>query len=338
MALRFLDSFDHYTTPSQKYGFAADAPTIVAAAARHGIAGMRFDAVNGNHANAVGIELGQQQQWVMGFYVRFNAFPGTISDFVSINDAALATQGNARINSTGNIVLTCAGAPGGVTSANRFLLHVWYYVEFKLFVDNVVGLWQARVNGVQWVTFSGDTQSNIHAYATRLYVGTQQNTWNLDIDDYYILDGTGLAPNNDYWGFTDVSALMPSEGGFYTQFATVFGAAFHFLAVNEIPPNEDASYVDDGTAGHKDSYTMQDLPNTAAIKGVQVLHRGKVAGGGAINFQRLYRRAATDNLGGVTALAAAYAYYREIMETDPIAAAPWTVANINAAEFGQAVA
>ena len=333
MTLRFADSFDHYTDPIQKGWvlLGAGLPTIIGAAARTGIAGMRLD----NDNERVALTLDAQGTWVVGFGFR----PAGIraDDIVRTLDAA-AEQGVLGVNGDGTLRLDRAGTTVA-TSVNALIAGVYYYIEFKHIINNAGGTLEVRVDGAVWATFAGDTQATANATANRIALGVTAGLGavvSYDHDDLYILDGTGGAPFNDYLGDTQIECILPDGAGNYAEFANLFGAPTHWQACDEVPPDEDASYIDTAVLNDRDTFTFGNLSvASATLRGLQVCMRARKTGAGAANIARMYRRAGADHQGANVPLQTSYAYHLEILEQDPQAGpGPWTVANVNAAEFG----
>ncbi len=337
MALRFLDSVDHYNTPTQKWTTSGSNVIIAAGGARTGAQGLRF---NNGYASSSWLQLtlDAQQTWIIGFAFRTPSAPSGSADLCSTFDGA-TKQCAVQLNPDMTLRLVRGGTPLA-TSTRALSLNTFYYIEFKNIIADAGGLTEVRVNEEVWATFNGDTQNTANPFANALRLkgdaGPSGTTINLDYDDIYILDGTGGAPNNDYWGDTQIEAKVPDGAGFYTEWATLVGAATHWQAVNEVPPNEDTSYIADSLLDVRDTFTFQDLSLISAqINGIQVLIRAREDVAGGVTIARMYRNAGVDNQGADTPINTSYAYYiREIMESDPIAAGPWTVGNINSAEFG----
>jgi hypothetical protein len=328
MALRYLDSFDTYTTLLQR--FTAGGGTIAAAAARTGIAGLR-DPGAASVAEA-SLTIDAQGTWIIGVAFRTSGFPGA-DTFILGNKDAGAFQGGLALRADGTLRLYRGGGTLLATSALSMLANTYYYVEFKHIIANAGGTMEVRVNGAVWATFAGDTQETANATANQIYLAGTASTD--DFDDLYVLDGTGAAPNNDYWGTTQIEAIVPSGAGNYTEFTTLVGAATHWQAVNEIPPNEDTSYVEAGVINQRDTFAFGNLtPTSATINGIQVSMRARATLAGALNIARMYRSGVTDNQGADVALTTSYVSILEIMATDPIAVAAWAVGAINGAEFG----
>jgi len=334
-ALRFLDSFDHYTTILQKWTD-RQGGSIGAAYARTGAQGCWLPSNN----DYITLTIDAQDTWIIGEAWRSGNVAAGNGPIISTRDAG-TTQGALQVNAVGTLSLLRGGVVVA-TSIRSLFANVFYYIEFKHIIDNVAGLLEARVDGAVWATFVGDTQNTANATADQIRLNGHWNACDTSVDDLYILDGVDQSiadpnspPNNNYWGDTQVECRVPNGAGTYAEFNTLVGAASHWQACNEVPPNEDTSYVDTPDVDDRDTFAFQDLSVVSAtIPGIQVLIRARKTAAGAASMARMYRRAAVDNQGADVALQESYAYIREIMGGDPIGAGAWTVAALNAAEFG----
>ena len=224
------------------------------------------------------------------------------------------------------------------TSASALGIGVWYYIELKHIVADAGGVLEVRINGTVWATYTGDTKETANATLNQLGLGYNSGSYvgtKLDIDDLYANDANGSAPYNTYLGEQQVFYLPPSGAGNYTELTTLFGAATHREAVDEIVPNEDTDYVESPTADQRDTFAMTDMAaGTYTVNAVQHIMRVKEITAGARHIARMYRSGGSDDQGSDIGLSVNYAYILEIMQTDPIAVSAWTKAVIDAAEFG----
>ena len=351
MANRFLESFDHYSAREQKWvninlgGAGAALFTIGAGAKRTGLNGMAI--LHAAGANTYNIDvpgLTAKAQYIMGFAWRPTLLPTNFAVAALCRTLDAATiQGALGVLMTGQLTLHRGGASTAalVQSTRAVKVGQWYYVEWKHLVNNGAGILEVRVNGEVWATFAGNTRISAANQATAIGFGgsTQPQignkpTW--DVDDIYVNDSDGGAPNNGYWGDTQAEARVPSANSpTYQEWTTLVGAATHWQATSEIPPDDVTSYIGSIVADQRDTYTRPALgPAAATINALQVNTRAAVdalAG----SFARMYRRAGADSQGGDTALSTTWTYYLETLEQDPLAGpGAWTLANVNAGEFG----
>lgn len=191
------------------------------------------------------------------------------------------------------------------------------------------------------VADAGNTQATGNATANQIFVGTNNNPGNGIhdyIDDLWICDGQpGLT---GYQGDCSVKALLPTGAGATTQLAAT-GAASNYAAVNEATQNGDTSYVASATAGQEDTYAMADLSATvAAVKGLQTVLVARKDDAGPRTVAPVLRpggAGGSDQVGASVPLVASYAMQLQVWETNPATSAPWTPADVTAAEVGMKV-
>lgn len=218
----------------------------------------------------------------------------------------------------------------------QYLADTWNYIEFKVVIAGAAGTIQVRANGVDDIeTFTGNFGSaNIgEIYFAGQTSGGAQNAF---YDDVYVLDTSGSAPNNDFIGDVRVETLAPSAAGNSTVWTPNTGA--NYAAVDEMTgtyPDGDTTYISSATPGDIDTYTYADLaaPTDYAVFGVQTNLYARKDDAGTRQVAPVIRQAGTDHLGTTRTLSTSYVYYSEIFGQDPTAA-DWTVATVNADEFG----
>jgi hypothetical protein len=215
---------------------------------------------------------------------------------------------------------------------------VWNYIEMKITVDDSVGAYEIRVNGVTKI--SG---SNVD---TRGYSGTDKinqfrlftyshpwSTTNSYYDDLYILDNSGSI-NNDFLGDCRVDVIKPNGAGTTTQWTPSTGA--NYECVNEVPESG-TDYVYTSTLDNIDLYSLEDLPVGAngEIFGIMINHWEKRAEVGVpTRTAPLYR------IGGTTYeltdrdLGSSYTYDKEVIELNPDTGVQWIDDDINSLEVG----
>jgi len=106
--------------------------------------------------------------------------------------------------------------------------------------------------------------------------------------------------------------------------------------VNEVPPDTSGlTYLSDGTVSDEDLYSFPPLTG-ATVFGVQVDLRACKDNSGARSIRALAESGGTtvDNGTGFPLSENVYADYQGIFETDPNTSSPWTIAGVNAAQYG----
>jgi hypothetical protein len=163
--------------------------------------------------------------------------------------------------------------------------------------------------------------------------GTSENA-TVDIDDVVINDASGSA-NNDFPGNTQVEARFPSAVGAHAEF-TPAGAAANWDCVNDVVPDDTATYVTSQAASVKDVHQTQNAQlSNGVVKGLQTLIYAAKTGSTTFQIQRIIRPGSTNHFGPIQHnIQSVYDYYREISEENPDTSNPWTLSEFNAAQFG----
>jgi hypothetical protein len=215
------------------------------------------------------------------------------------------------------------------------VLDTWYVLEFHLKIDDVDGEIDTKIDGAIDIDFDGDTQHTGNAGIVQVQFSNAASSLpTIYIDDIAINDTTGGV--NDSWiGRGGIYGLVPSGAGTHTDFTP--SAGVNYAAVDEVPPDDDTTYVESSTAAHVDTYAITNLiPTSGAISAVQWVARAKLAEAGAGNFQRVLRHDGTDYNGGDLAVDTSYAYFTEIFDQAPDST-DWDITKVNALEAGMEV-
>lgn len=222
-------------------------------------------------------------------------------------------------------------------SVNEPLLGAWVFVEVRATIADTGGRCVVRIDGQTVIDFTGDTKNGGTATTvdSLQFVGAGSGTTRY-IDDLYVNDATGTAPNNTFYGPCRVYALAPTGPGTDTQFTASSGA--NWTCVDEQPASA-TDYVSAATIGTRDTYALADLPGSvSAVYGVRPTAIAKSSDGAAVNLKTAVRSAGTVYGGTITPLGATDAAISTVRSVDPATAAAWTVAGVNAAEAGFEVA
>lgn len=228
-------------------------------------------------------------------------------------------------------------ASGGIVPTNT-----WCCIEIHVLIDNAAGIIQIRIDGVQIINFSGDTQIDANNETRVVALGADPATGIYVCYGYYddlAINSIHGIRNNSWPGLGGIVGLVPTGAGNYTQLTPSAGA--NWAAVNEVPPDDDAAYVESATIDLKDTYRMQDLIITpgqvANIAAVQWLCRAynTVSQGG--DFARLMRLYGVDYQGDDAGYDRSYDYHPEIIAESLDTGQEWTEDEVNALEAGVVV-
>ena len=335
MTLLFCDSFDHYTTMPNVKGWViySNSPSI-GAYGRNG--------TNGLHCTDKGYGAMQPlpslpAAVIVGVAFRAAGLPGV--PLLSLMDTGTVQMGLTLTTNGALQVTRGTGTVLGTTGIGIIAPNAYNYIEMQASISTSVGAVTVRLNGNVVLTLTNqNTQSSGAAQVTHVALcGTAAGFGGVayDYDDLYICDTNG-ARNNTFLGDVRVQAVLPTGAGNYTQWDGLTGAATHWQAQSQNPPDDDTSYVSDtlGTPGHIDSYAMADLiPTSGTVPAVQVSAWARKDDGGGRTLSPMVRSAAVDGLGAAQSLVTTYGYITSVFEQNPSAGA-WTIALVNAAEAG----
>lgn len=339
MALRFIDGFDHYTTLAQfayKYSETASSSYVsLDAGRRAGSNAAKIYSSSGYIART----LDDQSVWIVGAAVKIAAVPNGNGALFTFKDNTGSVQACVCVTSGGTLSLLRGSTNGTAlaTSANALTAGAWHHIEAKLAIADSGGVFEVRVNGEVWATFSGDTKySTTLNTANAIRLGGLPAAINVWYDDLYVCDGTGSV-NNSYLGDCRVDALFPSGAGASAQFAPT-GSANNWENVDDASPDDDATYNASDTAGSLDSFVFADLSALGAtVFGVQANIIARKDDAGSRTLRAVARIGGANYEGSDLALSDSYLDLRQIWDKNPATSAAWTESQINAAEFGYKV-
>lgn len=347
----FIDGFDHYATADigKKWPAVNGTPEISSAVARNGGQALLTNAA-GDYA---GISLGGEYATVVfGFALYYPALP-TGSSFAYM--LSLYNNGNSHIgfqfNGSGSLEVwantnTTAYTTniGGTSTSFRTLLATtpiiptasFTYVEVRVYIHATAGELEIRFNGETVVNLTGINTKHPNSGMTpevdAFYIGGSGNV-SFYYDDLYIRGDTVLTAGG-FLGDVKVVTVAPQANGTYAQL-TPTGAASNFEAVDDATPDGDTTYVA-GQSG-KDSYDLAPLNITGIIHAAQWNVLAKKSDAGERSLKHFTKSGATEQAGSLKALSTEYRYQSKVYETDPNTGASWTVADLDAAEFGQEI-
>lgn len=216
----------------------------------------------------------------------------------------------------------------------------WDHMELKGTVHDTTGVGIVRVNGTVVINFTGDTRNGGTGVINTVRLSSGDSSDGAFYDDFYLLDSTGPAPWNDFLGDVRVSTLTPSGDGSFSQLLGSDGNSVqNYLLTQEVPP-VGTTYVGSATVGQRDTYAFTDLPTASGqVLGVRPLLYAHKADAGAAAFKPVTRLAGVERIDTAIPLSPTLVtpLTGALLTVDPSNAA-WTVANVNAAEFGAEVA
>lgn len=339
MALRFVDSFDHYATADILSKWDGVTGGVISANGRNGTS--CYDS-NGSSNRPIIKILDSQATWIVGCAFKPNNFPGASYEVIRLADGG-TTQLTIAVNNAHKLVAIRGDANGGTTlgtGTTVLAANVYVYVEVKATINDTTGTVAVKLNGsVTEINLSSqDTKVSSNASADRIvffgdsFGGVVTTNY---LDDVYMCDGTGSSPSNDFLGDCRVQALFPSGNGNSSQLINSNGnSTNNYSYVDETTPNGDTDYVESSTVSDKDTYAFGDLtPTAGTVYGVQPLLYAKKTDAGSRSIVSVARLSSTEVDSSNQALASSYRYYMDIRETKP-GGGSWSISDVNSAEFG----
>jgi len=223
----------------------------------------------------------------------------------------------------------------GSTVGVNLTAGTWYYIEVKI-LDSLAGTVEIHVDGqiVLYLTNKDTTADGSSGYNSPYWNIGINGSYPIRIDDLYICNGAGSV-NNNFLGNVQIRAAFPTSDGSNTAWALSAGSD-HYALVDEAPDTGDTDYVSADNADTKDTYGLGDVDDLGTIHGVQTNIVMKEMSAAVVPTIKtlIYSNSTLYEQSLNAAITTAYKSYYTINETDPATSAAWTVANLNAAEFG----
>ena len=340
MSLEFMDGFDHYQS------FGGDQAKWDPSSG--GSATQNPGRFGGNCINTqlvlTSTQLSNQPTRILGFAMQLPNRPGGNNQtggyqWISFFDGITE---QVRFGIDYDLSLWVTRDPGntnvslGHKTGAQFALSTWVYVEIKLTVHPTAGAFDVHVNGTSIYSASNiNTQASGNAYSNGLSINQSISAL---VDDCFVLNTLGSV-NNNFLGDCQILTSLPSSDGSNTGLTPKSGTT-HYTQVNETDPDNDTTYNASSTVGATDTYHFATIsPGAgAAIAGVQTVLDARKDSTGTRAIAGATKSGSATTAGANQPLNANYLMYRQIQETDPNTSAAWTVAGVNAAEFGARIA
>lgn len=336
MAIRYFDGFDDYSFAQfARYWSSKTDPNVGGSFSsgngRNGGTSFRAFAINNSNMCYLSKTFDAQATWTAGFALKMATLPAATTVVIAFVDAG-TTQVDVRLNTDGTLTVSRNGTTLGTTS---FVLSatVFYYIEITTVINNVTGSYDLRINGLSKSSGSSlNTRASSNNSANIVNLGAVNTTGGtspvMDIDDFYVTnDGVFL-------GDCRVETKLPTGDGATSNFTKSTGAT-NFGNVDDNPANDDTDYNFTASVGI-DLYTYPALSTSAGtVQAVMTLPVLRNDNAGSVTEQSVCRSGGTNFFGTSNVVGSTtYGAYPDIQTTDPNTGLAWTVANVNAAQFG----
>lgn len=282
---------------------------------------------------------------IVGFAVKVNAATQGVRDLLTLKSGSTVVL-TVGLNAADKLTLYSGDLSTGTllqTGSTALVAETWAYVEIKADIANGTAVVRLD-NTVEINEASTGTTGSVNA--VRWGYQTTKNNVGGDagstlFDDYYIADTSGTNDVNDFigcsaavygWDADTPPIGAPNAAGTTTQWTPSSGS--NYACVDEGASDNDASYVETSTAGHKDLYNFPDWPTSpSVVHSVRAtLYARYNSTAGAVR-SLAYHSGSTSN-GATHTLGGSYAQFSDYFPLCPSTSAAWTSAQLNAAEFG----
>lgn len=338
MAYQFTTGFDYYTTASQLWDTVSGTITISSASAR--FTGTHSQGASfPQNAHAIKNLSTNFVTLILGCAVKFTALPNAADLFMGVEDAATFQTG-LTVSATGALQFcrgTAATLIGSASSAGLIVAGVWNYIEMQVTINNTTGTGQCWVNGVSVINSSGlNNRNSANAFANQVAIGEFNNNGTavpILFDDLYCLDTSGSTLNS-VLGDRRIITIMPSGVGSFSNFTPV-GSTPNWTCVDEIPADDDTTYVADGTTGDRDSYTYESVTLQGNPDAVIPWGRVRKDDAGSRSIELTLRNSGNDAFSSALSVPSSYQYLNGGAFTlNPNGNIAWDQNGINSTEFG----
>ncbi len=336
MAIFLLESFEGIEDPEDKYTIETPAlVTIDSSLSRSGSQCLKTSYRYWFQMNFSSLDTG-----IIGFAYRFTGVSTTsLTAELILFYSPAGKQIALHVDLVGRMSLV-QGTTVLAYAKKAIIQDRWHYIEVKWNCVNSIGAdtFIVRLDGEEMINLPATTDCQYQASSgvTRIYIqGVNHAIFNW-FDDLYLLDLTGAAPNNDFLGDIQITALNPNGNGATNDFTgSDADSTDNYLHVDEAVPDWDTSYVESSTVSHVDLYTYEDLSGTPTIYAVQAVAVVKKDDASAKTSKLLTRVNGTNYEGSAFAPTnGAYGYFTEIWALNPDDSATWVKADVDGAEFG----
>lgn len=233
----------------------------------------------------------------------------------------------------GTAVSTVLHAPFAVNDA-------WFHISVDVKIANSGGWIRVYVDGVQVIDFSGDTDNGGVSFNNAVYGQADSDSWLngsfVYFDDIYIDDTTGeatasLAPDSRF------ELITPNGNGDYSAWAGNDGnSTDNYLLVDELPPDDDTTYIQTDTLGNQNAVNMTTFTipagwTVAAV--IPIAYAKKDDALGTLDLRVFTRLGSTDQESGDKVLGTSYSIIRDRQTAKPGGGA-WAQGDIDAVEIG----
>ncbi len=264
-------------------------------------------------------------------YKPTTSYPSSSTTLIALYDGATLGM-NVKLTSGGALAVYLGASLIDTTPAFSLTLEQWVYIEFKV-VCNASGSYELRVDNINRLSDSSlNTKAGANNYHDQIQIANPRYSY---FDDFYICDGSGSL-NNTFLGPCRTLASNPTNDS-TVNWSTVYPALTdHYADVDDgAVADDDTTYVEDNTTGHRDIFDYADVTILTCILGVSINTTCKVTDVNAVDLKTVIKSSVNESVSSSDPISStSYLTRSYISETDPDTSAAWDVANLNTATIG----
>jgi hypothetical protein len=270
---------------------------------------------------------------IVGLAYKSDSIPGQSSLLILYDGSQVGV--NLTITTAGEVEVYRNTTLLQATSGLGLVAGQWYYIEFKVKCNSSTGTYEVRIDNTPVLSGTGvNTKAGTHDYHDR--VSLRCPTDASYFDDMWICDSTGIY-NNDFLGNCKVVAISP-DGDDSVNWSTVYPAlSSHYADLDDgATSDDDTTYVEDATTGHRDLFTYSSVPSTLTqVLGLAVYNTCRVTDANAAILKTVISSNGDEVVSdGDNISSTSYIITNYISEIDPDTSGPYDVDTINNVKFG----
>lgn len=211
--------------------------------------------------------------------------------------------------------------------------HVVYHFQVHIKIDNSTGILQVKLNDVMVINQTGiDTQPGAVSTIDNFRIGLDGGA--SAQDSIVVNDTTGLAPDNGWPGIVRFMVKSVSGAGFYVNNWSRNTGANNWDAVDEIPPDNDTTYLYTTSASTYESFSVNNpvisFANFRALRTMAVVKKDSGTVKLAVGLRDLDNN--TNYFSTAADVSVAYSMLQDRRLLDPSTSLSWTQAGLGAVQ------
>ena len=250
-----------------------------------------------------------------------------------------SSQCALAVSSTGALVIRQAfgGTIQGQTGAGLIVPNTFYFIDLVIVFASGTGsatlYLSTAAGGGAVLTLTGiNTISTANAYANQVQIGELSGNLNTVYwDDFHCHTNSGGTPNAVLGEGTRIYTKLPNGAGYATTL-TPNGAASNWQCVDDVPPDDDTTYVSAASFPLTEGYAVGAAGFTGTVNSVTRKSRIRKDDAGAHTFQNGVRSSSTNALSSAVSVQSSYTWLDAYFATDPNTSAAWTASGADAAQ------